>query len=135
MRILALPIAAVLVLLFLAPGCSQQPDETRPAREIQPEQAPPATSTTLRRERPLPAYEGYGIDGKPISVSQLIGKRLLLFFFDPESGEARTVGGAVASVAADRAGHNFGILGVATRGSRDAARSFFEGIGIEIPAL
>jgi peroxiredoxin len=123
------------MVLFLVPGCSQQPDETGQAREFQPEQAPPASSTTLRRERPLPAYEGYGLDGKPISVTQLIGKRLLLFFFDPEAGEARTVGGAVASVATERAGHNFDILGVATRGSRDTASSFVEELGVEISVL
>ena len=134
-RTLAVPIAAALALLLLVPGCSQQPDETAQDREIHREPAPPAAARPLRRERPLPAYDGYGIDGERISVSQLIGKRLLLFFFDPEVGEARVVGRAVASVAAERGGHNFDILGVATRGSRDDARSFVEELGIEIPVL
>ena len=134
-RTLAVPIAAALALLLLVPGCSQQSDETAQAREIHREPAPPAASRPLRRERPLPAYEGYGIDVERISFSQLIGKRLLLFFFDPEVGEARTVGRAVASVAAERSGHNFDIVGIATRGSRDDARSFIEELGIELPVL
>ena len=131
----AVPIAAALALLLLVPGCSQQPDEAARARDTHRESDPPAASKPLRRERPLPAYQGYGIDGKRISVSQLIGKRLLLFFFDPEAGEARVVGRAVAGVATERSGHNFDIVGIATRGSRDDAGSFVEALGIELPVL
>jgi peroxiredoxin/nitrate/TMAO reductase-like tetraheme cytochrome c subunit len=89
----------------------------------------------VRRERPLPAYEGYGIDGKRISVSQLIGKRLLLFFFDPSAKETRMVGRAVAGVATERISHNFEIVGVAISGSRDTVGSFVEELGVEIPVL
>ena len=134
-RILTLAITAALALLFLAPGCSQEPDETAQSRVTRGEPASPAAPSTLRRERPLPAYEGYGIDGKRISVSQLIGKRLLLFFFDPSMKETRMVGRAVAGVATERTSHNFEIVGVAISGSRDAVGSFVEELGVEIPVL
>ena len=135
MRTLTLPIAAALAFLFLVPGCSQESDETARSRETRGEPAPPAAPTTPRRERPLPAYQGYGIDGKPISVSQLIGKRLLLFLFDPSVAQAPMVGRAVAGAAAERTRHNFDIVGVATSGSRDTVRSFVEELGLEIPVL
>jgi peroxiredoxin len=134
-RNLAIPIAAALALLLLAPGCSQQLDERAPGGEARAEKPPPAAPATLRRERPLPAYEGYGIDGQRISVSELIGKRLLLFFFDPSAEQARMVGRAVAGVATERTRHNFRILGVAIGGSRDDVGSFAEELGLEIPVL
>lgn len=88
-----------------------------------------------RRERPLPAFEGRGIDGKPLSISQLIGKRLLLFFFDPSAEVAHIVGRAVADVATERGGHNFDIVGVATGGSRESVGSFVRDLEVEIPVL
>jgi peroxiredoxin/nitrate/TMAO reductase-like tetraheme cytochrome c subunit len=133
-RPLALSIAVTLALLFLAPGCWQQPGEMTQSAETGAE-APAAARGTLRQERPLPAYEGRGIDGKPLSISQLIGKRLLLFFFDPTAGKARMVGRAVADVAAERGGHNFGIVGVATSGSRESVGSFVRDLDVEIPVL
>jgi peroxiredoxin len=100
-----------------------------------PAEAPAAARGTLRQQQPLPAYEGRGIDGKPLSISQLIGKRLLLFFFDPSEETARMVGKAVAGVAAERGGHNFGIVGVATSGSRESVGSFVRDLDVEIPVL
>jgi len=129
------PITAALAILLLVPACPQPPDNTAQSRETRGEPAPPAAPGTLRRERPLPAYQGYGIDGERISVSELIGKRLLLFFFDPSAKETHTVGRAVAGVAGERIPHNFDIVGVATSGSRDTVRSFAEELGVEIPVL
>jgi len=134
-RPLVLPIAVTLVFLLHSPGCSQQPAEIAQGGETGAATPPPAAPSTLRRERPLPAYQGYGIDGERISISQLIGKRLLLFFFDPSVAEAGVVGRAVAGVATERAGHNFDIVGVATNGSRDTVRSFVRELGVEIPVL
>jgi peroxiredoxin len=130
-----LSFAVALTFLFLVPGCSQQPGEIAGSGNTREEAPPRATPSTLRRERPLPAYEGYGIDGQRISISQLIGKRLLLFFFDPSAGHADMVGRAVAGVAAERGSHNIEIVGIATKGSRDAVTSFAWELGIEIPVL
>jgi peroxiredoxin len=134
-RPLALAIVVTLLSLPHLPGCSQQTGEIAQGGEPSAETPAPAAPGTLRRERPLPAYEGHGIDGERISISQLVGKRLLLFFFDPSVAEAGMVGRAVAGVAPERTGHNFHILGVATRGSRDAVRSFVRDLGVEIPVL
>jgi peroxiredoxin len=134
-RLLALAIAVTTVFLLHLPGCSQQTAEIAQGGETGAETPSPAAPRTLRRERPLPAHEGYGIDGERISISQLVGKRLLLFFFDPSVAEAGMVGTAVAGVATERTRHNFHILGVATSGSRDAVRSFVRDLGVEIPVL
>jgi len=134
-RTLAISIAAALAFLLLAPGCSRQSDETAGSSETRGETSPPAAPATLRRERPLPAYQGYGLEGELISVAQLIGKRLLLFFFDASAREARMVGKAVAGVATERTRHNFDIVGVAIGGSRDDVRSFVDELGVEIPVL
>jgi peroxiredoxin len=134
-RALALSITVALsFLLLLAPGCSQQPGEMSRSAESAAE-TPAAAPATLRRERPLPAYEGRGIDGTPISLSALIGKRLLLFLFDPSAAEAPMVGRAVAEVAAERGRQNFEIVGVASAGSREDARAFVRDLDVEFPAL
>ncbi len=98
-------------------------------------EASAAAHETLRRERPLPAYQGRGVDGQPLSISDLIGKRLLLFFFDPSAKMAQVVGKAVADVASERGGHNFEIVGVATSGSRESVGSFVRELDVEIPVL
>jgi peroxiredoxin len=134
-RALLLSIAVALASLSLAPGCSQQPGEAARGEETRGETPPSPASSSLRRERPLPAYQGYGIDGERLSLSERIGKRLLLFFFDPSAGEASVVGRAVAGVATERAGHNFDIIGVATRGSRDSVKGFLGELGVEMPVL
>ncbi len=135
MRCASLSIVVALVCLCLAPGCSEQPEEPAGGAATAAEAPGSSEPATRRPERPLPAYQGYGIDGDRISISQLIGKRLLLFFFDPSAAEAGTVGRAVAAVAEDRAGHNFRIAGVAMGGSREAIKSFVEELGVEIPVL
>jgi peroxiredoxin len=134
-RSLILPIAVALTFPFLVPGCSQQPGETAESEKTRAEAPQLAAPRTPRRERPLPAYEGYGIDGERISISELIGKRLLLFFFDPSERHAEMVGRAVAGVAAERGSHNFDIVGVAAKGSRDTVTSFVRELDIEIPVL
>jgi hypothetical protein len=96
---LAAPFVVSLSLLF---GCgNSEPDaatESAPASLGRTESAPdpaPAPSpaaapakTPQRQERPLPAFDGTTLDGEPFSVSDLLGRRALLFFFDPNAREA-----------------------------------------------
>ena len=86
--------------------------EPKPARE--------------REERPLPAFSGTSFDGRRISVSELLGRRLVLFFFDPSKPEAEPAARAVAAIAPLQAKHNFQILGVATGADSPQARAFSE---------
>jgi len=77
-----------------------------------------------RKERPLPAFSGRTLDGKNISVSELLGKRLMIFFFNPEVKNARIVAAAVGHVAAFRGDHNFQILGVSQGSNAATTRDF-----------
>jgi len=134
-RSLTLSIAVALTFLLLAAGCSEQPGAREGSGETRAGANPADASTAQRRGRPLPAHQGYGIDGQRISISQLIGKRLLLFFFDPAENDAAMVGKAVAGVAAERGRHNFEIVGVAAKSSRDTITAFVRDLGIELPVL
>jgi hypothetical protein len=37
-----------------------------------------------RRERPLPNFSGRTLEGERLEVSSMLGKRLVIFFFNPE---------------------------------------------------
>ncbi len=72
-----------------------------------------AAAQPTRRERPLPAFTGRTLEGERLEISSLLGKRLLLFLFNPEVADAALVAKAVASLAGLRGEHNFEIVGVA----------------------
>jgi peroxiredoxin len=67
-----------------------------------------------RQERPLPAFEGWTTDGRPLSVTSLLGRRLLVVLFRPGDADGDALARAAAAVAPERGAHNFEILGVAT---------------------
>ena len=52
-------------------------------------------------ERPLRSFSGTGLEGERLTISQFIGKRLTIFFFNPEVDEA--------DFAAGRRGSCFGV--------------------------
>ena len=41
------------------------------------------SGSAARQERPLPGFEGTTLDGRPFSVAELLGRRLLVLFFRP----------------------------------------------------
>ncbi len=67
-----------------------------------------------RAERPLPAFGGWTLDDERLQISSLIGKRLLIFFFNPEVDGAAVVARAISRISKLRAKQNFEIVGVAT---------------------
>jgi peroxiredoxin len=79
-----------------------------------------------RQERPLPAFSGWTLEGERFSIASAIGKRLLIFFFDPDVDEARLVAEAVAKISPLSAENNFEIVGVATGSSVENVRAFAE---------
>lgn len=139
-------LAALAWLLFglLAPSCG----EPAASREEAPEPAPavggaaptpaavPAAAKPVeRQERPLPAFEGTTLDGEPFAVAQLMGRRALLFFFDPAAREAAPAAAAVARVARERGAHNFEVIGVALGAGAARGRAFASEHGLEFPIL
>jgi len=87
------------------------------------------------RERPLPAFSGTTLEGKRISIADLIGKRLLLFFFNPEVKNASVAVEAVDSIAALRGKENFEILGIAMGSSFVTASAFAKKHEIPFPVI
>jgi peroxiredoxin len=106
-----------------------------PAPPAKPKPSGKAASKRSRRERPLPAFSGWTLEDQKLAISSLIGKRLLIFFFNPEVKEAPLVTEAVASVAGFRGRHNFEIVGIATGSNAKTARQFAEKQGIDFPVI
>jgi peroxiredoxin len=88
-----------------------------------------------RKERPLPAFSGWSLDDERIEVSKLLGKRLLLVFFNPEVKIAPDVIRGVIAVSDLRGDHNFRILGVAIGSDRKTAKAFAAEHGIDFPVI
>ncbi len=84
-------------------------------------------------ERPLPAFSGNGLDGTRISISDFIGKRLTIFFFNPEVDEADFTADAVARIAAFRGKNNFNLVGVAVRSNYSEIQAFVEKKRLDFP--
>jgi peroxiredoxin len=137
----ALP--CLLLVLGLTAGCgpAAEPPDPAPAPAARaPAEAPPAAQpasapAVKRQERPLPAFEGTTLDGQPFAVSQLMGRRALLFFFDPRAREAGPAAGAVARVARERSEHNFQVVGVAVGAQAEETRGFVREQGFDFPIV
>jgi peroxiredoxin len=102
-------------------GCEAQ---QKPAAPEAAAAAPVATpAADQRRTRPLPAFEGRDLDGVPWRTADWLGKRTVVFGFDPAQPASTTVARALAGVAAERGPQNFEIVGVATSASAEAPRN------------
>jgi peroxiredoxin len=99
------------------------------ANEIRP------VASRGRAERPLPAFSGTTFDGQRLSASSLIGKRLVVFFFDARESASTGAARAMAVVAKLAARNNFQVLGVATGAPTPEARAFMERHGLAFTTL
>jgi peroxiredoxin len=94
-----------------------------------------AAQPVQRQERPLPGFEGTTLDGESFAVSQLMGRRALLFFFDPTAREASPAAIAVSRIARERRAHNFEVVGVAVGASAAQTRAFAGEHGLDFAIL
>ena len=123
---------AILPLLVTALfACGEGDDRAAPVAAAAAAERPAAreskrSAPRRRDERPLPAFDGRTLDGEPLAVSSLLGKRLLLFFFDPSAPESEPAAKAVRNIKGLRGEHNFEIVGVAMGSSRDRSRAFVD---------
>jgi peroxiredoxin len=100
------------------------------------EQPAKAEQKAKRDERPLPAFSGWTLDDQRLDVSSLLGKRLVVFFFDPtNAAEAGPVADALARIAKLRTEQNFEIVGVAVGASRPKAKAFTAQHGVEFSVI
>jgi len=107
------------------------------AKAASPGQSNPDVKPVAHRhdERPLPAFEGRTLAGERLAISSLIGKRLVLFFFNPEVASAEVVSRAVTAVAAQRGEFNFNVVGVAIGSNAVAANTFVKKLGFDFPVI
>jgi len=59
----------------------------------------------------------------------------VIFFFNPEVEESKSVAKAVVDVAADRRNHNFEVVGVAVGSSPEKAKAFVAEAGLDFPVI
>jgi peroxiredoxin len=142
--LLAVGVRALGVLLVLLLGAACEGEGSDASATVP---AQPAASTSDRDakaskpasrgrdERPLPAFEGVTLTGERVSSSNLIGRRLILFFFDPSAEEAEPVASAVGAVSGLRGKHNFDVVGVGTSRSREELEKFVASHGFDFPVL
>jgi peroxiredoxin len=94
-----------------------------------------AKAPAKRQDKPLPAFSGFTLEGERLSIASLIGKRLLLFFFNPEVPDAPIIADAVARISSLRGKQNFQIVGIATGSKHQTAVDFAKQHGIDYPVL
>ena len=120
--------SAVLALITLIAGCPSDEPSASPAAPgaSGAQAAPPAPPASEKRGRPLPAFEGAALDGSPLSIAKFLGKRTLLFGFNPELPNARVVATALATVAPDRGAANFQIAGFSMGSTPETTAAFLK---------
>jgi len=149
----ALGIALAALLLASSPGCGSAGDEAPPASaassDPSPATAEPAVASSTptsaeptaakpkrpAHERPIPAFGGTTLDGRSLSTRDLLGKRYLLFLFNPDVDSAEAAADGLAAISSLRASNNFDILGIATGARRSAAEAFVAKHGLDFPIL
>jgi peroxiredoxin len=155
-KLRALGIALAALLLASSPGCGSAGDDATPAAAsadspatpgsataepatsapVEPTSAKPAEKAPRPpNERPIPAIAGTSLDGRSLSTRDWIGKRYLLFLFNPEVDVAESAARALATISGLRERNNFDILGIATGAPRDTIDSFVGKYGLDFPIL
>jgi peroxiredoxin len=138
--------AVHVLLLALAVGCGEGEradrgaDAQAPRAEAEPAAVEAAAQdrtqpSRQRQERPLPAFEGSTLEGTPFAARDLLGRRALLFFFNPDAPEAAPAAEAVSRVARASAEHNFALLGVSVAVGPPKARTFAAKHGLDFPIV
>jgi peroxiredoxin/nitrate/TMAO reductase-like tetraheme cytochrome c subunit len=136
--------------LAVAIACRQEPDApaadaaaapaatakaAAPADPAPKDPKPAHKHVRSPQERPLPAFSGWTLDDQRFEVSNLLGQRLLLFFFNPEVKDSAVVAKTLQPIAALRSKHNFQMVGIATGSTRARAAEFAKSQGFDFPVV
>jgi len=76
------------------------------------------------QEKPVPAFEGTTLDGTRLAMRDLLGARVVIFFFNPEVEPAPAISDAVGTIYEQAGAHNFEVIGIGV-GSDSATLSRF----------
>jgi len=109
-------------------GAQAAPAAEKPKKEAKRKKQP-------RRERPLPNFSGRTLEGEQLEVSSMLGKRLVVFFFNPEVKAAAVATRAIGEISKLRGKNNFSILGVSIGSNREKTLSFAKDNGIDFPVI
>src|SRR5688572_19745449 len=127
-------LACLVLAVGLALACNGE-DASGSSAEAAPAESE-QKAKAKRDERPLPAFSGWTLDDQRLDIATLIGKRLIVYFFDPmATAESAPVTEAVARVAKLRAEQNFEVVGVAVGSSRPKAKEFTAKHGVDFPVI
>ena len=99
------------------------------------EKAPEKKAKRHPAERPLPAFQGRTLDGEVLSARDLLGQRLVLFFFNPGIDANKVVARAVVEVSKEAERNNFRVVGVAVGSNGAEARRVVQELGIGFPVI
>jgi len=105
------------------------------AEPARAERASAEREAPRRQERPLPAFSGFTLEGEKLEISSLLGRRLLVLFFNPEVPQSETLVRAVRGIEGLRGDHNFQIVGVATGSETTTAEAFARDEGLDFPVI
>jgi peroxiredoxin len=117
------------------PHAGHNHDESQPSVELTASGSEKKTTVRPPGERPLPGFEGRTLAGTRLSMSSLIGKRVMLFFFNPEEKQAETVARAVADVSTQARRNNLNIVGVGVGSTTSKVRSFAKRFSLDFPII
>jgi peroxiredoxin len=134
----ALLLTVVVALTTLIAGCPSEKPSSDAAPDASAAQAAPApsplpspTPASERRGVPVPAFDGAALDGSPLSISKFLGKRTLLWGFNPEVPGSRTIAAALAAIAPERTAANFQIAGFSQGSSVETTTAFLADAGLD----
>jgi peroxiredoxin len=86
-------------------------------------------------ERPIPAFEGSTLAGTKLAMSDLLGSRVVLFFFNPALEPAREISRAVTSISKESGLHNFSVVGIGIGSDSATLARFAEEEGLPFPII
>ena len=134
--------AALISFVTLISGCPGDSPDASPALDATAAQAAPAPAPTStqtpaseRRGVPAPKFEGRALDGGALSLEKLLGKRAVLWGFNPEIPGARAIAAALAGIAQERTTANFQIIGFSQGSSAETTSAFLKDAGLDIPVF
>ena len=139
-RILVIALLGVLVACGDAtPGDAAAPVQNKvpaaaPAAKANRRKKPSARNNPAARDR-LPNFAGRTLEGERLEVSSMLGKRLVVFFFNPEVKAATAATRAIGEISKLRSKYNFDILGIATGSDRETTVSFARENGVDFSVL
>ncbi len=97
---------------------------------------PPAEKATRNpNERPIPAFEGTTLAGTRLAVRDILGQRILFYFFNPELDQATPVSKAVGTIAAEAAANNFQVVGIGVGSDSSTLTRFSKKLDLQFPII